>query len=180
MRHWFKRVALVLTLAYPFLVYWGLQSANVWPTVIFLGGLITLRALSGNSRGESVILGATFVSIIGIMLWGGQQLGLKFYPVMINLSFLFFFLQSYLFPPTVVERIARLREPNLPASAIQYLQRVTLAWCGLFVINGSAALYTALWGTDEQWLLYNGCIAYLLMGILAGGEWLLRQRVRQG
>lgn len=176
MRSWLKRVALALTLAYPFLVYWGLQSTNLWPLLAYLVVLISLRALAGGSRAEGLVLLGTAIGMIGVMTWGGQQLGLKFYPVLMNAGFLCFFLQSYLNPPTVVERIARLHHPDLPPEARIYLGRITLAWCGLFVINGSAALYTTLWGTDEQWLAYNGGIAYVLMGLLAGGEWLIRPR----
>ena len=40
------------------------------------------------------------------------------------------------------------------------------------------ALATALWASDKTWALYNGLIAYLLMGALFAGEWLVRGRVR--
>jgi uncharacterized membrane protein len=51
-------------------------------------------------------------------------------------------------------------------------------WCGFFLLNGSIALATTLWGTEAQWALYNGAIAYVLMGVIAAVEWLVRQRVR--
>ncbi len=54
---------------------------------------------------------------------------------------------------------------------------MTLVWSIFFVVNGSVAAATALWASDEIWVLYNGFIAYLLIGTLAAGEWLLRQRV---
>ena len=49
-----------------------------------------------------------------------------------------------------------------------------------FLINGAIATYTALWTTEEVWMMYNGMIAYFLMGLLAGGEWLIRQKVKRG
>ena len=37
---------------------------------------------------------------------------------------------------------------------------------------------TALYGTDRQWALYNGAIAYGLIGLFAGVEYLVRLRVQ--
>ena len=90
------------------------------------------------------------------------------------------FAASLAFPPTAVERIARLSEPDLPPSGVAYTRRVTQVWCGFFVLNGALALATALWMSDRAWALYNGLIAYGLIGLLFGVEWLVRQRVRAG
>jgi uncharacterized membrane protein len=49
---------------------------------------------------------------------------------------------------------------------------------GFFVINGTIAAALTLWAPLAWWTLYNGLIAYLLMGLLFAGEWLVRQRVR--
>jgi uncharacterized membrane protein len=51
---------------------------------------------------------------------------------------------------------------------------VTQLWCAFFIANGAVAIYTALFGSRDDWALYNGLIAYLLMGGLFGGEWLYR------
>jgi uncharacterized membrane protein len=40
------------------------------------------------------------------------------------------------------------------------------------------ALYTALFTSMATWTLYNGLIAYLLMGLLFAGEYLVRLRVK--
>jgi uncharacterized membrane protein len=47
-----------------------------------------------------------------------------------------------------------------------------------FAVNGSVALATALWASTALWTLYNGLVAYLLMGALMGGEWLVRRRLQ--
>jgi uncharacterized membrane protein len=60
--------------------------------------------------------------------------------------------------------------------AIAYTRKVTVVWCGFFVVTGTLALATALWSSDKTWALYNGLIAYLLMGALFAGEWLVRPR----
>ena len=61
-----------------------------------------------------------------------------------------------------------------------YTRKVTQVWCGFFVLNGGLALGTALWASDATWALYNGLIAYGLMGVLFAGEWVVRRRVRAG
>ena len=82
-------------------------------------------------------------------------------------------------PPTVVERLARLTEPDLPPSGVRYTRKVTAVWCVFYVANGAAAAYTVAFSTDAIWALYNGLIAYVLMGCLMGAEWLVRQWVRR-
>ena len=67
---------------------------------------------------------------------------------------------------------------DLAPAAVAYTRRVTQVWCGFFVFNGAVSLGTALWGSPAAWALYNGLLAYVLMGVLFGGEWLLRQRVK--
>lgn len=77
----------------------------------------------------------------------------------------------------LVERLARLREPNLPPEGVRYTRKVTLVWCGFFVGNGTMALFTVLQGDMHLWTLWNGMVAYILMGMLMAAEWLVRQRV---
>ncbi len=92
------------------------------------------------------------------------------------LLFAVIFATSLRFPPTAVERLARLTEPELPPFAVVYTRRVTQVWCGFFVLNGALALMTALWASNQVWALYNGLLAYVMMGVLFGGEWLVRRR----
>ncbi|MBL0910701.1 DNA gyrase subunit B, partial [Pectobacterium carotovorum] len=44
---------------------------------------------------------------------------------------------------------------------------------------GSIAVLTCLVGNLYWWTLWNGVISYVLMGLLMGGEWLIRQRLRK-
>ncbi|MCY1185248.1 hypothetical protein D9M73_260100 [compost metagenome] len=103
---------------------------------------------------------------------------LRWYPVLINASLLGVFGWSLMHGMPMVERLARLREPRLPSAAIVYTRRVTEVWCLFFLGNGLTAAALALWAPLDWWTLYNGLIAYLLMGALFAGEWLIRQRLR--
>ncbi|PLO95062.1 DNA gyrase subunit B, partial [Klebsiella pneumoniae] len=55
--------------------------------------------------------------------------------------------------------------------------RVTQIWCAFFIGNGGIAFLTALHGDMALWTVWNGMIAYLLMGALMAGEWLVRRQV---
>jgi uncharacterized membrane protein len=105
------------------------------------------------------------------------SLGLKLYPVAVSAVLFAYFFRSLFAPQTVVERMARLRNPELGPEGVSYTRKVTKIWCVFFVLNGALALGLALWGSDRAWALYTGLIAYILMGMLFAGEWLVRRRV---
>ena len=111
-------------------------------------------------------------------LAGQGWLPLKLYPVLVNALLLAVFATSLWRGPPIVERLARLTEPGLPPEGVAYTRRVTEAWCVFFLLNGAAAAATAAWCATEAWALYNGFIAYVLIGAMFGGEWLLRRRFR--
>lgn len=165
------------TVLYPFAIYLGLgRIAPRWLALLLLA-MALFRAVSSRDRAWRVAAVAAALLVL-VSFLANTALPLKLYPVLVNATLLAVFAISLRFPPCVVERLARIRDTQLPPRAIPYLRRVTLAWCVFFVFNGSIALATALFASDGVWALYNGLIAYLLMGLLFVGEWLLRQRMR--
>ena len=123
-------------------------------------------------------IGGLLIVIGASILWSENASTARLYPVIVNLGLLAYFTWSLIHPPSAVERIARISEPNLPPHAVAYTARVTLTWCFFFLINGSIALYTAIWSSLEVWTVYNGLIAYVAMGLLFSVEFIIRQRVR--
>jgi uncharacterized membrane protein len=167
----------LLTAAYPLLVYFGLTRAEPRVIALLLCALALARWLGSRSH-QALAVALTGLGLAAIATWTNAALPLKLYPVAVNGALLAFFALSLWQGPPVVERLARLQEPELDARAIAYTRRVTQVWCAFFLLNGSVALATALWASDATWALYNGLIAYGLMGALMGVEWLVRQRVR--
>lgn len=175
-----KVLVTVLTLFYPVLIYFGLQNFDPRYLVLILVVVAGLRLFSLDKSPINhwsilvaiLILGTyTFVS--------GSELGLKLYPVFMNVVLLFVFSMSLFAEQSIIERLARLQEPNLPQQAISYTRNVTKIWCAFFCINGTIATYTAMWTSTEIWTLYNGLIAYIAMGVLFSSEWLFRQRIKR-
>lgn len=172
-----KLLLMLATLAYPVLVYVGVGRFSPFWLALLLAGLMAVRACIARDA-VWLLAGAGAALLALASLAGDSWLPLKLYPVMVSAVLLGVFAASLLRPPTVIERIARLREPQLPPAAVAYTRKVTQTWCVFFVANGLVALATVLWGSEELWLLYNGLISYVLMGALFAGEWLLRQRMR--
>jgi len=53
---------------------------------------------------------------------------------------------------------------------VLYTRRVTQIWCAFFVLNGAFSAYTAFFWSPDAWSLYNGAIAYGMIGLLLLGE----------
>lgn len=103
----------------------------------------------------------------------------SWYPVLLNGLLLALFGLSLKFGPPLIERLARLTEPQLPEVAIRYTRLVTAVWAWFFLANGLVVVALNFWAPLSWWTLYTGLIAYGLMGLLFAGEWLVRQRVRR-
>lgn len=165
------------TLAYPLAIYFGLGHAEPKWMALALVALAAARAWT--TRQPLWLAAGAGAALLGLASWlGNAWLPLKLYPALVNAVLLAVFALSLLRPPSIVERLARLTEPDLPPAGVAYTRGVTQVWCAFFVVNGALALATAWWASAELWALYNGLIAYGLMGALFSIEWLVRQRVK--
>lgn len=168
----------IATIAYPLGVYYSIGKLP--PQWLAVAMLLLALARACIARQKFWWLTAAGAALLcGASWWGAGVWALKLYPVLVNVVLCAVFVFSLWSPPTVVERLARLQEPDLPPSGVRYTRQVTQVWCVFFMVNGTAAAYTALFSDDKVWALYNGAIAYVLMGCLMAGEWLVRQRVRK-
>jgi uncharacterized membrane protein len=178
-----KFLLVLLALAYPLLVYYGLLHFPVKWVALAIAALLLLRLLllrrqiseAGKALYPAILLGVV-CALTSVVL--NQAGALRLIPVLINVSCLIAFALTLRHPPSMIERFARLQDPILSPDAIAYTRKVTIVWCVFFVLNGSTALYTALYTSMEIWTLYNGLIAYILMGLLFAVEYLVRLRVK--
>ncbi|MBA2076397.1 hypothetical protein [Aeromonas veronii] len=171
-----------LLLLYPLLVYLGLSHGKRGLLALLLLPLFAIRlfagaALPGAWRWATRWLGAVGLLLIGFNLWFREHDWLLYYPIAVNATLLGTFGWSLTQPMTLVERLARLTTPDLPEQGVRYTRKVTRVWCLFFIGNGLFSGWTVWHGDLTLWSLYNGLVSYLLMGVLMGGEWLVRQRV---
>lgn len=171
----FARGALALAAAlYPLWAWWGLSRWGLSSVALLLALLAALRfALLPSRRTVAAALLAAALALLS--LFCGTSAPLLWYPVAVNAGLLFIFASSLSSTP-VVERIARLRDRNLPEAAVRWCRRTTAAWCVFFTANGVIALATVLSGDMELWALWNGCLSYAAVGLMLAGEWILRRR----
>ncbi|RDX36980.1 hypothetical protein DZA50_02910 [Kangiella sp. HD9-110m-PIT-SAG07] len=171
----------MVVLIYPVAIYFGLQHFQPKYLAITLAALVILRAIFTNSellkavKGLWIIIFVAGLSVAGFSFFSNSDLGLKLYPVIISVSFLIIFAFSLINPPSVIERLARLQEPDLPEEGVAYTRKVTQVWCGFFVFNILVSLYTVIFTSTKIWTLYNGLISYLLMGSLFISELVYRK-----
>lgn len=166
---------------YPLVVYVALEYVEAKYLGVVLLALLALRHRGATRRLINGLSAPGWIALALVSLfafavwWFNNELLLRTYPALLNLFGLSVFAYTLYNPPSMIERFARLHDDALSAATIRYTERVTWVWCGFFVLNGTIAAYTAVYATRELWALYNGFIAYCLMGALFLGEWLVRR-----
>lgn len=170
-----KGIAVIGLMLYPFFVGYGLMHGQfVWVSAL----LIALGVIRLFSKGNALLWPLTGFAILcgGLSLILKDHAWLKLYPVFMNIGALIIFTMTLVKPPSMIERFARLAESDLPPEGVAWTRQVTKVWCGFFCVNAAIALMTVFFAPMKIWVLYNGFIAYVLMGILLLGEFLLRKR----
>lgn len=164
---------------YPVYVWWAIHH---WHPAAALLPVAAVALIKSCSRGAGLASRSFFLLTSAFLLaamWLGQaEHALLYYPVWMNAGMLLLFAASLWFPPTVIERLARLMEGELDQHAVAYTRKVTQVWCLFFLFNGAVAFATAWWGDWDIWVMYNGLISYILMGLLMFIEWQVRRVVK--
>ncbi|WP_144138406.1 hypothetical protein [Paraburkholderia sp. BCC1884] len=186
-RHLGKTVVQVLLkLAYPALIL----CAWRWDTPRYVGcmlfAILWLQRWAGSGPVATslrrlatidwVVVGLLSCASAAIVLTNSELL-LRLYPSLVNLGLLIAFGATLVRGPSMIEKFARLGNPDLPPGAVRHTHRVTQVWCGFFALNGAFSAYTALYWSRASWSLYNGAIAYGLIGVLLVAEVIWRYLV---
>ncbi|MCK9606573.1 MAG: hypothetical protein M0R33_09005 [Methylomonas sp.] len=171
-----------VTIGYPFLVWYSLEYFQPRSIALALAAVFLLRLLARNPSpkpaGIAAILAPAGLIFLLAIAFLNETRWLLSYPVLVSLSFFAVFAYSLVYPPSAVERLARLEDPDLPAKGVAYTRKVTLIWSVFFFCNAGLSLLTLWYGDPWLWSLYNGCLSYVLMGLLMAGEMLVRRKVK--
>ncbi len=179
-----KRVATlllaVLGVAYPVLVYFGLSVFS--PQIILIGLLIVVLLRAASFALQKRYGAAGLAVLVAVIVAAGgiasELVAIRFYPVIVSLTMGTVFTVTLFTERPMVERLARLKMPDLDAYSIAYTRKLTKVWIGFFAANAIIAGWTAHYASMEIWTLYNGLISYILMGLLFVGEWPVRRILR--
>jgi len=180
----------LLILCYPFAIYVGINHFSPRYLALVIAFIFVMRfillkhvrlkaqPLQKAKLLPMIIMGVGLVvCIVGVV--SNSLLMIQLYPVLVSVLMLGVFGYSLLYPPTVIERLARLTEPDLPAEAVVYVRKVTIVWCIFFTLNALIALWTVLFASIAVWTFYNGLLSYLLMGLLFAVEFVVRFFVKR-
>jgi uncharacterized membrane protein len=170
----------VLVVGYPVAVYVGLTrfSARGVGLVLLLlllpGVLLKLRRARREDLLAVARLPLSVMALVGLAAALDDARFVLSLPVLINLALLSQFGVSLRSTP-MVERFARMQDPDLSPAQVAYCRRVTQVWCGFFVINAATSAVLALFASVAVWALYTGLIAYVLVGAVATVEYVVRK-----
>lgn len=103
---------------------------------------------------------------------------LKFYPPVCNLFVFLVFFTSLFAKETIIQRFARMFGDKLEEPARIYTRNLTYVWCVFLFFNLIVSIWT-IFMSDKIWILYNGCISYILIALLFAIEYALRTVLRK-
>ena len=175
------RAALAIAgMSYPAVVYFGRSAVSseafIAAAVVIIGTRVATLTPAGARLWKRPLLIAVAAIILVAVL--SPALAVKAYPVVLSLAAALAFAVTLFSPPSLIERFARLHDPELSPAGQAYCRRVTWVWTCWLLINALIAGILGLSGHDAAWALWTGFIAYLIMGGLFAGEFVVRQIVR--
>lgn len=172
----------VVTVAYPLVVYFGLtaldaRSLGLLLLAVMLPNLaLRLRAAPPEARWAVLRVPLALAGLVGLGAALGEPRFFLALPVLINLTLLAGFAATLRGPVSMVERFARMQEPELPEGGPAYCRRVTVAWCWFFAANAAVSAALAALAPTWWWTLYTGLLAYILIGLGFVAEFVARRR----
>jgi uncharacterized membrane protein len=138
--------SVLIGISYPFLVYLGMNIVSSGMLLLGIILLLLLRLLILKSTLSARLL--TLKSTVGpLQIWPlviaiavmaacaiflSTEIAVRIYPIVISFCFGMIFCWSLVFPPTVIEIIARLREPEMGPRGVSYTRKVTVVWVLFF------------------------------------------------
>ena len=188
-----RAAALVTTVAgvaYPFAVLYAAKHGEgaallvMAALAVFLGIARALRpgpVLPGESQAAlgrrrlGAIAGPA--ALLGLVMLG-RGLSLPkvalAWPIIVSLVFLWKFWSSLATMP-IIERFARMQEPELSPAKVAHCRTFTQVWCVFFVWNAVVSGLLALFADLRAWTFYTGVLSYILIGALFSVEVLVRK-----
>lgn len=97
-----------------------------------------------------------------------------FYPVLINLVVTLFFSQSLYKEVSLIEVFA-LKVEKDSVEIRKYCRNLTKIWAAFMAFLTLLSFFTAVYQDTYLWVIFNGCISYILIFILLAGEYVFRQ-----
>ena len=164
-----------LFLAYPYLIYQGMESGMVWIAPALFSGVYLLQSFASQNIKIKIYKGCISIGLL-LGAYYLQTVTAKVLPVLIQLMLMYFFGRTLLKGkgPSFIESFVRLEFPEFPPGVSQYCRQLTVLWTVFFGFNAVMCVLLAIWGSDALWALYNGVFIYVMIAVLMVGEYIYR------
>lgn len=127
----------IISVAYPILVYFGIQHVSPAVFSLVLLGLALARFFIAKDRLDVSQLGLLLLVVpfsLGLLITNSEYL-LKLYPAVVSLGMSILFGASLWQDESFIERMARLGGKEITPRAKRYTRRLTLLWAFLLLFN---------------------------------------------
>lgn len=125
-----------------------------------------------------IVLSIILMQIVILIVHYTKWYFVKLYPVVVNcFIFLVFFISSFS-KETVIQKFAKLTEPNIKPKALEYTRKLTYYWTIFTFFNFLISLWTVFL-PQKIWSIYNGIISYILVGSFFAIEYFVRKRFKK-
>jgi uncharacterized membrane protein len=168
------------SLLYPVIAIVLVHAVGPGAALIVLLVVLAARVALPELQSVPVSLGLALLPVLAAVAAVGavdRPLAIRLYPVFMNIAMLSVFAVTLWRPPSMIERFARVLEPDLSQSGVRYTYKVTIVWIAFFAFNDAIALWTVLQPGWTMWTLYNGLLSYVAAGLLFVGEYIVRRQV---
>ena len=86
----------------------------------------------------------------------------KLYPVIVNFFLFCLFFGSIFVKETIIQKFARLTEPDIKPKALEYTRNLTYVWAVFIFLNFLVSVAT-LFMSEKVWAFYNGFLSYIFL-----------------
>ncbi len=170
-------LSVIFTVGFPAFVFFAHDVVS--PSVIALVGVVLLlaRLLTVSREAEPIILLGLVggIVLLAIAAATGDETAMLMYPTVINASLMALFAITLWRPPSLAERLARMRGMEVSPDGVTYTRWVTALWVLFFFLNGTIAAALAIWADIAVWAFYTGVLGYVLAGALMAAELVFRR-----
>ncbi len=180
MRPLLNLILVLVSVAYPLLVYLGIQHVSPALFALVLASLALAKFMVARRAGRKPETAELALLIVALgyslaLVITNSELMLRFYPVLISLCVALLFALSLRAPESLIERLARLAGETITPRARSYTRKLTLIWALLLFGNALVALYLAIFASLKSWALYNGLVSYVFFAVFFALEYTYRR-----
>lgn len=158
-----------ITVLVPFFIYFGIKYFGIRYLLYGLLILYLLRSASslrgGMKRNQAFVL-IIIATLFGLAIILNRASLALYTPALINLGLLLSFGSTLFIGPPIIEIFARKHVKSLSAKEVKYCRNLTMLWSAFFIINGSISSIISTTGNMDYWIIYNGFISYIMIGLI--------------